>query len=190
MAKTMEVQKVAAIETVAEKQNEWQLAVNNPELPMADRIEAFKALAAERKFAQDERRFQARSSILSSDADRAEAETVAPMVYAALVEQERLRLRTGNFDQSPLVLFALGYKSEIKADGTVSYGPFGYIIRSVVRPRMRAIGDLAPIDYGRVQGSGGTFAERLFLLKREYERIYGNLSFGASPTLVKAGSQD
>lgn len=188
MAKSNEVQvqAVTAIETVAEIQNQWQLAVNNPELPMADRIEAFKALAAEKRFAQDERRFQARSSILKDDAERAEAVETAPMVYAALVEQERLRVRSGNFDQSPLVLFALGYKSEVKADGTVSYGPFGYIIRSVIRPRMRAIGDLAPIDYGRVQGSGGTFAERLWLLKREYERTYGCLSFGAKPELIKA----
>ena len=91
MAKSNEVQvqAVQAIETVAEIQNQWQLAVNNPELPMADRIEAFKALAAEKRFAQDERRFQARSSILANDIERAEAVETAPMVYAALVEQEQ-----------------------------------------------------------------------------------------------------
>lgn len=168
--------------------NAWEQAVADESLAMADRIEAFKALALERK-AGAERNFAPKASLFKDEADRLEAAKAAPEIYAALVEQERLRARSGDFEKSPLVLFALGYKSDIGNDGTVHYGPFAYIVRSVIRPRARAIGELAPIDFGRIQGSGGTFAERLLLLKREYERIYGSLNTVAQPRLIKKADQ-
>lgn len=171
-------------DAAADKTNRFESLMRDETASMADRLEAFKALALERR-ATEARSRAPRWSILASDEERAEANRMAPEIFAALNEQERLRQRTQDFSSAPLVLFALGYKSDIADDGTVHYGPFAYIVRSVIRPRLRAIGDVAPIDYNRLQGSGGTFAERLYLLHREYQAAFGCLNELATPKLQK-----
>lgn len=175
---------------MAEKKtgNVWEDLVQNERASMADRIEAFKALTLERN-AQAANRSSNWTAPAHrrelSEAEQKEAIVVAPEIMAQLEEEERLYRYRRDFEKSPLMLFALGYGTELRADGSTQYGHFAYIVNSLVRPRARAI-ERKPIEYQQIQRKGGTLAEMLYLLRKKYIETYGGSMIPAKANLVKA----